>query len=196
MEADKGGNGVTTADERQLDLELYKSLRAEAANYVEKIPALWLQKFLLVGAAIAFLTGKDRPFAGMSDARGLMVAGLALVPVLAILLDAKILEYGLHARAISRFLSGIVPAGSMARRWEMCLWGQEGDARVMELVRLRSATTLIVTAVPTAALIVLAGFTVSVVLGAGWHLPLAAFGGAVVYVMATVWFSRRLWPRG
>ena len=40
-------------DER-MELELYKSLRAEAAGYIEKIPALWSQKFLLVGATVTF----------------------------------------------------------------------------------------------------------------------------------------------
>jgi hypothetical protein len=41
-----------------LDVELDKSLRAEASGYVEKVPTLWLQEFLLSGAVLAFLVGE------------------------------------------------------------------------------------------------------------------------------------------
>src|SRR5262245_30908658 len=36
-------------------LELYKSLRSESAMYIKEVPAIWLQKFILAGAMIAFL---------------------------------------------------------------------------------------------------------------------------------------------
>src|SRR5689334_7083050 len=98
----------------QTSVELYKSLRAEEASYLEKVPDLWLQKFNLLGALILF-----------------------------------------------------------------------------SLVRLRSATTVIVTAVPTALLIVLAGVVVGIVGGHRGLRPAIAGVAAAAYVMATVWFAHK-----
>src|SRR3954465_6907065 len=91
----------TKPSESDLQFELYKSLRAELVGYVEKVPALWLQKFVLVGGVIAFIATHQGPLEG-SDA--LLTAAIVAIPILSILLDAKIGEYGLHARVISTFI--------------------------------------------------------------------------------------------
>jgi hypothetical protein len=88
-------------EDHELRLELYKSLRAEVVDYVERVPGLWLQKFLLVGAVIAFLVTNHEKLKGSGE---LLIASVLSIPILAALLDAKIVEYGLHARAISRFI--------------------------------------------------------------------------------------------
>jgi hypothetical protein len=41
--------------DEQLRLELYKALIEESRAHREKVSALWLQKFALLGAMIAFL---------------------------------------------------------------------------------------------------------------------------------------------
>ena len=107
-----------------ISVELYKSLRAEVASYVEKVPGLWLQKLTLCGGMIAFLITKHTELsAGMIKGRVLVGAAVLAVPVLAVLIDAKILEYGLHARAVSRFIRQHVEPASAAAKWEEYLWG-------------------------------------------------------------------------
>jgi hypothetical protein len=178
-----------------ISLELYKSLRAEVASYVEKVPGLWLQKLTLCGGMIAFLVIKYPELsAGIVKGRALVAAAVLAVPVLAVLIDAKILEYGLHARAVSRFIRRHVETGSAAAKWEDYLWGDDGDAVGLRLVRLRSATTVIVTAVPTAGLIVLAGFVMGAISEHTlvWVGASAALG--ILYVAATIMFAVRIWP--
>jgi hypothetical protein len=180
---------------RTISVELYKSLRTEEALYLEKVPALWLQKFTLLGAMIAFIVVRHKELmAEEATGSALLIAAVLAIPVLAMLIDAKILEYGLHARAISRFVRRHATPDSVEARWEGFLWGDEGDPSDVGLVRLRSATTVIVTAVPTALLIALAGLVVGIVAGHGSLGPLVGGLAATVYVMATVWFARKVWP--
>jgi hypothetical protein len=99
-----------------------------------------------------------------------------------------------HARAVSRFIRQHVETASPAAKWEDYLWGDDGDAIGIRLVRLRSATTVIVTAVPTAGLIVLAGFVMGAISehATVWVGVSAALG--LLYVAATIMFAVRIWP--
>lgn len=179
----------------QIGVELYKSLRAEEASYLEKVPALWLQKFTLVGAMIAFVLTKYRDLTPVGTQGGaLLIAAVCAIPVLAILLDAKILEYGLHARAISRFVHRHTETGSVEASWEAFLWGDKGDARDLALVRLRSAMTVIVTAVPTSLIIILAGCIVGSISPYWWQSVAAGSATAIVYIAGTVVCARQVWP--
>src|SRR5205085_11685123 len=119
-----------------IDIELYRSLRAEEVSYVEKVTALWLQKFTLVGAAIAALFLKD--FNSVSNLPGgiVRISAVFAIPVLSALIDAKILEYGLHARTISRFLRRHSTKDSFEAEWERLLWGDDGDRDDLKVVRL------------------------------------------------------------
>ncbi|HEU4451964.1 MAG TPA: hypothetical protein VFR81_02855, partial [Longimicrobium sp.] len=101
-----------------LRLELYKSLRGEVTLYVEKVPGLWLQKFVLVGGMIAFLIGRHEDIAAAEAGSLLMGAAILAIPVLAALLDAKILEYVLHARAVSRFIARHYESPRVLSDWE------------------------------------------------------------------------------
>lgn len=185
---------------RAIGLELYKSLRSEAASYVEKVPGLWLQKFSLVGAMIAFLLAKDQDLTERIPKGGiLLVAAVMAIPLISVLIDAKILEYALHARTISRFLRRHTIPNSIEARWEVVLWGDEGDGgdrRDIQLASLRTVITVVVTAVPSALLIVLA----AVLLGAvsDHFLPWVVAGGVVAagYILATILFARWLWSSG
>src|SRR5229473_3463422 len=99
MSANQEASEIKPSD---LQIELYKSLKQESASYIEKVPALWLQKFVLIGAIVAFIfTEKNFPQENLT----MITLGVIAIPALALLLDAKILEYGLHARLISRFVS-------------------------------------------------------------------------------------------
>ena len=75
-------------------------------------------------------------------------------PALACLLDARSYEYGLHARVISRFIEGEFPF-ERTRRWERTLWGYSDHRFERQLVKLRSATTVLVTVAPTTLIVML-----------------------------------------
>ena len=174
-------------------LELYKSLRGEVTSYVEKVPGLWLQKFVLVGSVIAFLIGKNEDIAKVSSGNRILIAAIAAVPILAMLLDAKILEYGLHARAISRFIKANFPDPPILAKWESSLWGDEGEKEVIDLVRFRSLTTVVVTAAPTAILILLSGLVISEITKASVLWLSLAGTVAVIYVLVNLFVWRRVW---
>lgn len=135
----------------QLDLELYKILKAESAAYHGKLQKLWLQKLTLSGATVAGIFA----FPAKLDSINLdfpLLAAAALVLLLAITIDVKVLEYGLHLRAISRFLARKLPARSVAADWEKALWGEQSHAE-RYLAQSRSALTVLSAAMPTLALL-------------------------------------------
>lgn len=184
--------------ESEIRLELYKSLRAEVVSYVEKVPALWLQKFVLVGGVVAFIVTNRGPLKGSND---LLTAAILVIPILAILLDAKMAEYALHARAVSNFIRTSFPGPSVAANWESTLWGDQGTLEMISLVKLRSLMTAVVTAVPTIILIIVSGLAVDDVRGRGvpsdsreatffyWALLIS-----VVYVLVATVMWYKVWP--
>jgi len=174
-------------------LELYKILRSEATSYVEKVPGLWLQKFVLVGSVIAFLIARNEDVAKISSGNRIIIAAISSVPILAMLLDAKILEYGLHARSISQFIKVNFPDPPILAKWESSLWGDEGDQQVINLVRLRSLTTVIVTAAPTAILILLSGLVIGEITKAGARWLALSGTVAVIYLVINLYVWRRIW---
>lgn len=183
-----------------LQLELYKSLRAELVSYVEKVPALWLQKFILVGGVIAFIVTNRGPLRGSNE---LLIAAIVTIPILSVLLDAKIGEYGLHARAISAFIRTHFADSPGVAKWESTLWGDGGDADVLSLVKLRSLITVVVTVVPTTVLIVVSGMAIDDVLSRGSDAslntrpPLFSFLAlliAAVYILGSVVMWYKVWP--
>jgi hypothetical protein len=133
-----------------LKIELYKQLKQEASAYIEKVPALWLQKFTLIGAVIVFvLTGKvvDLQY------NYLIGLGFVIIPFLALVLDAKILEFSLHARIISQYIAHTFNEPEAIPEWENLFWGRKGDPHEILLVRIRSFTTVAVQSIPTCLLI-------------------------------------------
>ena len=169
-----------------LDVELYKSLRAEASGYVEKVPGLWLQKFLLVGAVIAFLITEPLTNIAGSEAT-LSVAAVAMLPILAMLLDAKMFEYALHARAISRFIAEHFADHGTVAAWERAMWSEAGSAAVVRLTRVRSVATWLATAVPTVVIVIAAGLVIEYVRGNELRTLVPTVVVAVVYLASTAW---------
>ncbi|GAB3062520.1 hypothetical protein GCM10027053_26240 [Intrasporangium mesophilum] len=186
----------TTQQPPELVLELYKSLRSEASVYIEKVPALWLQKFILIGTLLAFLLTQKKSFdvIGAGDPAELAFdIALVAIVVIAGLLDAKIMEYGLHARVISRFIEDEFSSHAVIGRWEQTLWGYSDRQFQRNLVKLRSTTTVLVTVVPTVLIIVLDAVLIYGRRQDGWILIVGAVS-CVVYVAATVVVVRGVWP--
>lgn len=193
-----GGYSMDPRVDEQMELELYKSLRAECAGYIEKIPALWWQKFLLVGATVAFVVSnykEIKPLTGdlgsWASPAGVVASALSIIPVLAILVDARILEYGLHARAISAFIEQHFVTSDVVRDWERTLWRAD-DWRSPVVVR--SMISVLITVVPTMGLMLLTSLIISVVIS--WP-PFVVFGvvAAVAYVPATVVVAILIWRK-
>ena len=176
-----------------LQVELYKHLKGESSTYIQEIPKIWLQKFILIGGIIAFIfTNQNIPQA----ASYLIALGVAAIPVLALLLDAKILEFGLHSRLISRFVSDTFQNDAALTGWEELFWGIKGPERDLWLARVRSFTTVIIVVIPTCVIIILS----TAVLDQLYVMKFPIFisiGGAVcfVYLLLSIYIWKLIWPK-
>jgi hypothetical protein len=183
--------------------ELYKTLLAESQGYLGKMAGLWLQKLVLVGGVMVFLYGhRDDPEQwekwmrkGGPWQNTLALATLAL-PLLALLLDLKHLEYAVQARAISRFIRKTFQDVPAVRDWEVYNWGDREAADERFLAWLRTLTSAAVAALPTLALTY---FSLAVI---GWQFDgrrEAILVGVAVTLLALIgsWRTwRLLWPGG
>ena len=170
----------------EIDLELYKSLRSEASGYVEKVPGLWIQKLLLVGGIIAFLV--TEPLTNVSGSEHVLaLCAVGALPVVAMLLDAKMFEYTLHARAISRFIASRFADEANVAAWETALWGDDSNQEVVVLTRIRSIFTWLTTVIPTVVILAGAGLVIERIVdnGAGTFVPFIVLG--TLYFAATAW---------
>lgn len=176
----------STARQEQFDLELYKILKGESTSYFDKLQAIWLQKFVLVGAVIAFLLTTQEKAPRLDQS--LFVSAVALaIPVLSTLLDAKIMEFSVHARIISRFIGTHYSDIETVVSWEAALWGSRSSAVDLVLVRTRSLTTVLTAVIPTMVVYLLS----AVVLGAvtGLNLLCLSLGCGLCFLYAaTTWF--------
>lgn len=192
----KPHESISALPDEGFRLELYKSLRGEIVGYIEKVPAIWLQKFTLVGAMIAFLLTHHESFGktAFESASDLMGAAILAIPILAILLDAKAVEYSLHARAISRFIEKNFDKSTVVAEWESTLWGDRGDSDVRSLVIMRSRMTGLVTSTPTIVIIGLAFRALYALDGVGEHIFILAFI-SLLYILGGVYVWRLIWPK-
>ena len=178
----------------ELSLELYRSLRAEGAGYIERIPGLWWQKFILVGVTVAFVFEKDVNLDRLSSGHStwVVIAAVCLLPVLAVLVDARTLEYGLHARVISIFVAQHFRDPQVLALWEYTMWGSRGN---FSLVALRSAISVLVTIVPTMGITVIAAMLVGSLVG-DVHLWLGiGLALCTIYLLSTVAVTLLIWRR-
>jgi hypothetical protein len=116
------------------------------------------------------------------------------IPILAALLDAKILEYSLHARVISRFIASNFTTPPVLGGWEAYLWGDQGTPETVALVWLRSLTTVIVTVAPTIVLIMLSGMFTGEILHKQKLWTLLAGGVSLFYLAMTRYVWLQIWP--
>jgi hypothetical protein len=161
----------------------------ESRAHREKVSAVWLQKFALLGAMIAFLVAQYKV---VDMNAGLVAACILAIPAIAVLLDIKVCEFGLHANLIDRFISQNYKDPEIVPKWESTKW----DIR-LALVRLRSLSTVLVTALPTCLIALMAGIAIrrfdkqsTAALGIG-DLPWPAWAFCPIYLLAT-WYSADL----
>jgi hypothetical protein len=68
----------------------------------------------------------------------------------------KMFEYAVDAFVIAHFLEDSYPSPTVLPRWEACMWRAGDQSRLRRFVLWRNCSTVAVTAIPTAALIIVA----------------------------------------
>jgi hypothetical protein len=131
--------------------ELYKALIDESKTYREKVSSVWLQKFTMLGGIIVFAALRSEATAKNPT---LISAAILALPVVAVLLDVKIAEFGIHARVIDDFIMRNFPEPPILGEWERTKWGDPKTAD-RALIWCRSIATVAVTVVPTCLIAVL-----------------------------------------
>jgi hypothetical protein len=104
-----------------LEEDLYKSLLEESKLYREKVSTIWLQKFTLLGAVIGFAVTQSRLTTGQNPK--LIAAAVLSLPVIAVLLDIKLGEFGIHANVIDHFVKRHYRDPAVLGEWQRTNWG-------------------------------------------------------------------------
>ena len=150
-----------------LEDDLYKSLIDESKLYREKVSTIWLQKFTMLGAIIAFAAVRSE--AATRDP-SLIAAAILSLPLIAVLLDVKLAEFGIHANVIDYFVMRHYAHPPILAEWERTKWGVGSNKSDRKRVRFRSIATVSVTVVPTCIIAYLS------ILAARPYLSPAAYG--------------------
>jgi hypothetical protein len=171
------------------DNELYKSLLDESKLCREKVSSIWLQKFTMLGAIIVFAATRAEATSKNPD---LIAAAILSLPLIAILLDVKSAEFGIHARIIDDFIIRNYHEPSVLSDWERTKWGDIDNAD-RTLVRYRSASTVAVTVIPTCIIACLAVLAARPFLGAtayrGLHAASIGFCSIYVILALILWIT-------
>lgn len=109
------------------DDELVTKLQADYSSQVlERLPALWWQKFTVVGATVAFILGKDL---WLSNQNLILLAAVSL-PLIACLIDLKSAEYAVNSRMIADHVAENDALWPNHAAWYRRAWdGNEAKAR-------------------------------------------------------------------
>ena len=169
--------------------DLYKSLVDESKTYREKVSTIWLQKFTMLGAIIAFAATRTETTSKNPDliAADLIAAAILSLPLIAVLLDVKLAEFGIHARVIDDFIIRNFPEPRVLGDWEHTKWG---DPHTLDrgLVLCRSTATVAVTAIPTCVITVLSALAARPFIDPMVYrrLHFGTIGFCIVYVVLTL----------
>ncbi|MGD1916560.1 MAG: hypothetical protein ACFCBV_10285 [Phycisphaerales bacterium] len=191
---DQPQDNPATPFQNDLRIELYKSLRAEAAKYVERVPGLWLQKFAMLGGIVVFLFATDRQAFGNEASDALFPIAAVIMCVLTGLIDAKMLEYALHARIISLYIRDHFRDASVGG-YESFLWGYGSNLPARRLAWLRNWTTIAVTTVSSLATIIAACWMAEERTGHQFWINVA-WVGALIYLGGSVGVAHLLFRAG
>ena len=179
---------ATDSGADQLRLELYKALLEESRLHREKVSAIWLQKFALLGATIAFLVTK---FSVLDEIHVLSMAVIIAIPAIAVLLDIKSAEFAAHANVIDRFIMRRFTDPAILGEWERVKWNIDSNGEESALVKFRTGATVAVTAGPTCVIAVLAGLAIGRGCEKLW-VPLAIAGVFCGFYLALTWLGSHL----
>jgi|HubBroStandDraft_5_1064220.scaffolds.fasta_scaffold74891_2 hypothetical protein len=133
-----------------LEDDLYRSLVEESKLYREKVSTIWLQKFTTLGAIITFAATRSEAASKNpeSNLAHLIAVAILSLPVVAVLLDIKLGEFGIHARVIDNFIIRRFPNPPVLAEWERTKWGDDAGPD-HNLILFRSISTVASTMIPT-----------------------------------------------
>jgi hypothetical protein len=166
--------------------DLYKSLLEESKLYREKVSTIWLQKFTLLGAVIVFAVTQSQLTTGKNP--NLIVAAILSLPVIAVLLDIKLFEFGVHANVIDHFVKRHYRDPAVLAEWQRTNWGLGSDHGDRRLVRIRSILTVAVTVIPTCLIAILSGLAIKSLPGfaAEDWITRTTYAFCAIYIVAGV----------
>lgn len=108
--------------------ELYKLLKEEYKHYLDQAENLWRTKFIAIAAFISLSLLNEKLMdileKHQDKANEVTALGMLIIPVLAFVIDLKILETGVHLRNISEFILNHFNDLSLAQDWERENWGK------------------------------------------------------------------------
>jgi hypothetical protein len=164
--------------------DLYKCLVDESRTYREKVSSIWLHKFTMLGAIIAFAAIRTE---AQSQNPELIAAAILSLPLIAILLDVKLAEFGIHARVIDDFIIQNFSDPPVISAWEKTKWGSPHTLD-RGLVICRSIATVAVTTIPTCVIAILSVLAAKPFLPKPVYrrLPEALLCFCLVYVLLAV----------
>jgi hypothetical protein len=164
--------------------DLYKSLLDESKLYREKVSTIWLQKFTMLGAIVVFAAlHSEASSTNPTPDPKLIAAALLSLPVIAVLLDIKLAEFGVHAKILDQFVMRHYTEPPVIGDWERTKWGLGSKTEDRTLVRLRSIATVAVTVIPTCIVAILSVLAVEPYARSAYrYLQLAAFIFCLVYL--------------
>lgn len=108
--------------------EVYKLLKEEYKHYLDQAENLWRTKFIAIAAFISLSLLNEKLIdilkSHQDKANEVTALGMLIIPVLAFVIDLKILETGVHLRNISEFILKQFNDLSLAQDWERANWGK------------------------------------------------------------------------
>ncbi len=107
--------------------ELYKLLKEEYKHYLDHAENLWRTKFIAIGAFISLAILNEKLIEILKTqpdkANEVTALGILIIPMLAFVIDLKILETGFHLKNISTYIEKHFSELSLAQGWERENWG-------------------------------------------------------------------------
>lgn len=153
----------------ELQTEHYKALREEYRHYLAHVQQLWNFKLSAIGAIVLACVFNDKiqQLAG-KNTELIIAVGFCVLPLLALLIDLKALETGLHVKLISDHLKKYYSHEPAMADWENNVWNKT------PLSRWRTRLTVF-TATGTSAVILFVSAIIVCMLQPGWqHIVITA----------------------
>jgi len=166
-----------------LKIEVYKEMKTEFNHYLFEIQKLWNYKFLVIGAVISIAVFNNFLFPRTESSQLTMnadperianlesiipIIGLLITPILALAIDLKTLELGLHVRVLSDNIRSAFPNQKEIQLYETNIWSS-GEAK-------NRAIFTLINSVGTSIIILFSSYGLVIFLKPGWALGVGIAG--------------------
>lgn len=164
-------------------LESYKELRSEFKQYQFLTQKLWTYKFAVIGAVISIAVFNDKiidntQIADITQNLGITIPflGILILPLLALMIDFKLLQIVLHIKRNSDFIAENFKDVPIIEAWETEYWSGKKSKLIGYID--------IISSVGTSILILASCFTIAGMSNPGWIWYLVIIG--FVFVCSTL----------